>query len=140
MVSAASKCISFGGSKEAIGLHSRSEDVEAFHAAFKDDAYMEWMKGFFGLKNLANALTAPFPPPPAPERFKRTFNIVEFITDGEEDGGFDQPCCFGNRVSGHAVYCHNEAWPNSPRKCRRDREEYKHEDCPGFVLNPDWTL
>jgi len=100
-----------------------------------------WTDGLWELEDLGRALTAPYPPPAAPVREKRAFNIVEFIAgdDDDEGGGFDQPCCFGNRVGHHAVYCHNEGWPNSPRKCRRNLTDFRHEDCPGFVANPDYT-
>lgn len=65
-----------------------------------------------------------------------TFNVVEMVADG--DGGHDQPCVFGNRVEGHAVYCHNESWLYAPRKCRRSQQDpkWKHEGCPGFTANP----
>lgn len=69
------------------------------------------------------------------------FNLVELVTAGEENCGFDQPCKFGHRVEGHAVYCHNDAWPDSPRKCRRTwytGGETKDEDCPGFQPNPEF--
>lgn len=99
------------------------------------------MEAISQAKELANALTAPWPPPSAPIRERRAFNIVELAADaeGEDDCAFDQPCCFGHRVETHAVYCHHEAWPDSPRKCRRNRDDYRHEDCPGFVANPDYV-
>lgn len=87
----------------------------------------------------AGALTAPFPPPAPPAREKRAMNIVEMVADDDEECLFDQPCCFGHRVGFHAVYCHNEAWPHSPRKCHRNRDDHLHEDCPGFVANPDFS-
>lgn len=65
-------------------------------------------------------------------------NVVELLSDGEDDA-FDQPCKFGHRVDGHAVYCHNDAWRDGPRKCRRTwytGGETKDEDCPGFEPNP----
>ena len=72
-----------------------------------------------------------------------TFNLVELF-DHDDDGGmaFDQPCIFGNRCGGHAVYCHNDEWKEGPRKCRRTwytggRE--RDEDCEGFKPNPDYT-
>ena len=37
------------------------------------------------------------------------FNIVEMVAD-HEDCAFDQPCKYGHRVEGHAVYCHNDEW------------------------------
>lgn len=109
--------------------------IEAFHILLEKDKVIEFTKGFLGMQELAKALSAPFPPPPPPTRERRAFNVVELAAD--EDCAFDQPCCFGHRVETHAVYCHNEAWPDSPRKCRRNRDDYKHEDCPGFVANPD---
>ena len=66
------------------------------------------------------------------------FNIVEAIA--VNDGcAFDQRCKFGHRVEDHAVYCHNDQWNDSPRKCRRTwytGGEIKDEDCPGFQPNP----
>lgn len=65
------------------------------------------------------------------------FNVVELMPTDDE--AFDQPCKFGHRVEGHAVYCHNDAWPDGPRKCRRTwytGGEVKDEDCPGFQPNP----
>ena len=38
-------------------------------------------------------------------------NIVEALSD---DSIFDQPCKYGNRVEGHAVYCHNTEWKDAP--------------------------
>lgn len=64
------------------------------------------------------------------------FNIVEAVT--EDDCAWDQRCKFGHRVEGHAVYCHNDAWVDGPRKCRRTwytNGEVKDEDCPGFQPN-----
>lgn len=100
-----------------------------------------WSDGFGGLQELAYGLSAPYPPPTdlPPHEQMTTTNIVEMIQDpdDEEGGGFDQPCYFGNRCGFHAVYCHNDAWPDSPRKCRRSKHdpEHRHEDCPGFVAN-----
>ena len=71
-------------------------------------------------------------PPPMP-------NIVEMMTDGDEDCAWDQPCAFGHRVGGHAVYCHNERWLYAPRKCRRTwytGGKRRDEDCRGFKPNP----
>lgn len=68
-------------------------------------------------------------------------NFVEIAADPVECA-FDQPCRFGNRVDGHAVYCHNDAWTDGPRKCRRSwytGGETKDEDCPGFEKNPAFT-
>lgn len=66
------------------------------------------------------------------------FNIVEAIQESDADCAFDQPCKFGHRVDGHAIYCHNDEWTDSPRKCRRtwySGGETKDEDCPGFQPN-----
>ena len=117
----------------ASAIRSSSKTVNFVASGDNEDVF----SGLSGAIELAAALSAPWPPPPPPLREKRAFNIAELMTDDEDDGGFDQPCAFGNRVSGHAVYCHNEGWPNSPRKCRRDRKDFRHEDCPGFVANPD---
>lgn len=64
-------------------------------------------------------------------------NLVELIADG--DCAFDQPCKFGHRVECHAVYCHHPTWEDAPRKCRRNRTDYLHEDCQGYVANPEAT-
>ena len=67
------------------------------------------------------------------------FNLVEFCSDPDECA-YDQPCAFGHRVEGHAVYCHNDEWPDAPRKCRRTwytGGETPDETCPGFKENTD---
>ena len=56
-------------------------------------------------------------------------NLVETIAG--DDQAWDQPCYFGHRIESHAVYCHNEAWLYSPRKCRRGGD-WPHSECPGF--------
>ena len=69
-------------------------------------------------------------------------NLVEMLADDDESS-FDQPCKYGNRVDGHAVYCHNETWKDAPRKCRqtwywgkeKDRED---KDCKGFSPNAEY--
>jgi hypothetical protein len=64
-----------------------------------------------------------------------TFSIVEITAD---ESAFDQPCKYGNRVDGHAVYCHNNEWPDAPRKCRRTwytGGKERDEDCEGFAAN-----
>lgn len=142
MVKALMSCVSYGGGSDDYlsGMtqeHRKQHFV--FHVTMHNDAWEDWWSGFGDAKELAHALTAPWPPPPPPPaRERRAFNLVELVDDGE-DSAFDQPCAFGHRVDGHAVYCHNEGWPNGPRKCRRrqDDPKYLHEDCPGFVLNPD---
>jgi hypothetical protein len=75
---------------------------------------------------------APGDPIPSP------FNIVELAasTEDDPDVAYDQPCQFGNRVETHAVYCHCNTWLYSPRKCRRNRTDFKHENCPGYIANP----
>lgn len=75
----------------------------------------------------------------------RKLNMVEVfaIGDPDEDCQFDQPCAHGHRVGGHAVYCHNTEWKDSPRKCHRyqgndsmgNPSDFLHEDCPGFKKN-----
>lgn len=70
------------------------------------------------------------------------FNIVEFLQEPDSDCAFDQPCKFGHRVEGHAVYCHNDEWHDSPRKCRRtwySGGRHKDEDCPGFQPNDNFA-
>lgn len=65
------------------------------------------------------------------------FNIVEAIA-GDDDCAWDQPCKYGHRVDEHAVYCHNDSWNESPRKCRRTwytGGKVKDEDCEGFSPN-----
>ena len=64
-------------------------------------------------------------------------NLVELFE--ADDSAFDQPCKHGNRVGGHAVYCHNNEWPDAPRKCRRTwytGGQERDEDCPGYSHNP----
>lgn len=71
-------------------------------------------------------------------------NLIELMAyyggDDDMDCAFDQPCKFGNRVSG-SVYCHNDEWEDGPRKCRRTwytGGEVRDEDCEGFEPNPDY--
>jgi hypothetical protein len=67
-----------------------------------------------------------------------SFSLVEMIAEPDECA-FDQACKFGNRVGGHAVYCHNDQWKDAPRKCRRTRYTggvERDEDCEGFQPNP----
>lgn len=66
-------------------------------------------------------------------------NLVEMIQDEDADCAFDQPCAFGHRVNGHAVYCHNSKWLYAPGKCRRTwytGGKTRDEDCEGFQPNP----
>lgn len=143
MVRAASQYASYGiGGADLTSMsEKRAKEHTVFIFALKNKAFKEWFDGFLGMMDLAQALTAPWPPPEAPARERRAFNIVELVSDDNEDegGGFVGPCAFGSLVPRHAVYCHNEAWPNSPRKCRRNRDDYRHESCPGFVANPDYV-
>jgi hypothetical protein len=133
----------FGGDKSELTCGMRSVDRErfnAFHALIERNLMPEFLEGYEGALELAQALTAPWPPPKAPMIGKQQINVVELATSGADyDCAFDQPCCFGHRVEDHAVYCHNEGWPDSPRKCRRNRTDYRHEDCPGFVANPEYS-
>lgn len=133
----------YGGvSDEWLGaMLSAKKYYDGVGIAIHSDHSREWWDGFYGMKELSEALTAPWPPPPAPERPPALDQAVEMVAD-EDDSAYDQPCAFGHRVEGHAVYCHNEAWPNSPRKCRRTwytNGEVRDEDCPGFVANPGLT-
>lgn len=121
---------SYGERKEDVG--DGSSAIVGFSDYKESGRFIESLQYAIDLNN---AMTAPYPPPPAPKRERRSFNIVEMM---DEDSAFDVPCCFGNHVHGHAVYCHNEAWPNSPRKCRRNMTDYPYDECPGFVANPDW--
>lgn len=71
------------------------------------------------------------------------FNLVEIMAagDDDEDCAFDQPCKYGHRVGGHAVYCHNDGWKEGPRKCRRTwytGGKERDEDCPGYEPNPEY--
>lgn len=140
MVSAAAGVVSYGGGhRDMLAGTGHPEKYEAFHVGIEREHFTGWFAAFCDMKDFADALTAPWPKPDAPVRERRAFNVVELMSDveGDDGGGFVEPCAFGSLVPGHAVYCHNEAWPNSPRKCRRNRDDYRHEDCPGFVANPD---
>jgi len=128
MVRGLAGCAGYGVvslSDTPIGVGVSKSDREKYSCSYvildktKTD---DWWDGFFHMRDLAAALTAPWPPPAPAHREKRAFNISELVSESEDDGGgFDQPCAFGNRVPDHAVYCHNDAWPDSPRKCRRNR-------------------
>jgi len=70
-----------------------------------------------------------------------SFNMVELVA-GKDACAFDQPCAYGHRVDGHAVYCHNDAWLDGPRKCRRTwytGGEVRDQDCEGYEANPDYA-
>jgi len=63
-------------------------------------------------------------------------NFVELFAE-ESGQSFNQPCEFGNLVSGHAVYCHCKD-PEAPRKCKRTwytGGSVKDEDCKFFKQN-----
>lgn len=142
-VTAGGLCCHGYGHEDTIlaGMSSLSKsEHRGFFMGLDADRMDGWSRGFDGLCELASALSAPFPPPTnlPPHEKMTTSNLVEMVTAGDDKNAFDQPCYFGHLVAGHAVYCHNEAWPDSPRKCRRNRTDYPHEACPGFVKNPDW--
>lgn len=70
-----------------------------------------------------------------------TISIVEFIAD-KDDCAFAQPCQYGHRVEGHAVYCHNDWWKDAPGKCRRTwytGGKVRDEDCSGYRPNLNLT-
>lgn len=141
LIDGLASCAGFGGMDAGdFGMSPSAKDnYQGFRVLLNKDVSQKWWDGFFAARDLAAAMTAPYPSPPAPIREKREFNVVEMMDDEQ---AFDQPCAFGNRCGGHAVYCHNEAWPDSPRKCRRTwytGGETRDEDCPGFVANPDYV-
>jgi hypothetical protein len=132
-------CHGFGHEEEILaGMSTESKKkYRGFFAGLRADAMEDWREGFWELCDLAQALTAPWPPPTdlPPHEKMTTQNIVEMIQSPDDDCAFDQQCYFGHRVNGHAIYCHNDAWPDAPRKCRRNRTDHLHEDCPGYVPN-----
>jgi len=68
-----------------------------------------------------------------------SMNIVEWMADDDEVF-WDQPCKWGCRIEGHAVYCNNKGWAEAPRKCRRTwytGGKVRDEDCPGYWENPN---
>lgn len=138
MVRAASSTICYGThTPDLVGMSVNKDDYHGFQIVLHNDTTSDWWDGWSHMRELSEAITAPWPPPAAPVREKRSMNVVELMDDEQ---AFDQPCAFGNRCGGHAVYCHNEAWPNAPRKCRRTWYTggvERDEDCPGFVMNPD---
>jgi hypothetical protein len=136
MVRALSGSAGYGFS--APKIVSNPENFEEFNVILRrGEHYHGWFDGFLHMNELAGALSAPWPPPTnlPPHEQMTTTNVVEMVTAGDDDCAFDQPCYFGHRVESHAVYCHNDAWPDSPRKCRRSAAGYPHQDCPGFVPN-----
>jgi hypothetical protein len=137
LVSGLAGCGSFGGL--AISKLDPAGKYSGFYVALLKDNKQAWWDGFFELRKLAAAMTAPWPPATSPVREQSAANLVEMIDDHQ---AFDQPCAFGNRCDDHAVYCHNDAWRDGPRKCRRtwySGGEVRDEDCPGFAPNPDFT-
>lgn len=138
LVRSVSRCESYGGGSPFVPI-SDPEKWFTFNLTMRKEAHDDWWDGFWEMRDLAAAITAPWPPPSdlPPHENMTTGNIVEMMTAGDDDCAFDQPCYFGHRVESHAVYCHNEAWPDSPRKCRRSQHDpaHRHEDCPGFVAN-----
>lgn len=128
-----------GGAESMLDMYSgeRKEQLSAFGIVFHKDAIGAWFDAFIDAKILADAMSAPYPAPkPKPHESIITENVVELIS--HDECAFDQPCHYGNRAGGHAVYCHNDLWPNSPRKCKRSfytNGEVRDEDCPGFYPN-----
>jgi len=64
-------------------------------------------------------------------------NLVKSVTDQDEIK-YNQPCAYGCLCDGHAVYCENDTWKDSPWKCRRTwytGGETRDEDCEGFKQN-----
>lgn len=143
LVRGLAECGGYGGGAGEhwhVGMSKEArEKYTPFNVILNKRHYEEWWEGWWGLRDLAAAMTAPWPPPAdlPPHEQMTTGNIVEMVTAGDDDCAFDQPCYFGHRVETHAVYCHNDAWPDSPRKCRRrkDDPDFRHEDCPGFAPN-----
>ncbi len=70
---------------------------------------------------------------------RKPFNLVPVLADDNEVV-YDCPCAWGQRVKGHAVYCQNEGWLYSPRKCQRGSwdESPPQETCPGFLKNENF--
>lgn len=64
-----------------------SKNVTSCYVYLKGDAVNLWSDAMQEAMNLSDALSAPWPPPEAPPREKRVFNMVEMIDD---EGGFDQ--------------------------------------------------
>lgn len=66
----------------------------------------------------------------------RPFNLVPALCADDDEVVYDCPCAWAQRVKGHAVYCENEGWLYSPRKCRRGPGSWDgappQETCPGF--------
>ena len=113
--------------------HDAAEGCMAHFVVLPHECGIEWFEGILGAKDIADALTAPWPAPaPTPHEMMGTSNIVEIAAG---NFAFDQPCHYGCRIESHATYCHNDVWPNAPRKCHRNRDDFRHENCPGFFAN-----
>lgn len=70
-----------------------------------------------------------------------SINELLMVEEGE-DCAHDQPCKYGHRTGGHAVYCTNAGWLDAPMKCRRTwytDGEVRDEDCEGFAANPNFA-
>lgn len=135
LVRGLARCGGYGSGSNAFGYldEKEMEKYSPFHLLLRVEHSSEWWEGFERLRLLAAAMTAPWPKPePIPHSEMTTWNPIELLADAE-NCGFDQPCHFGYRVESHAVYCHNDAWPDAPRKCHRNRSDFLHEDCPGFI-------
>ena len=94
-----------------------------------------------GRAGQGQSMTATHCPDASNQEEQVALNIVEAIQGPDSDCAFDQPCQFGHRVEGHAVYCHNDNWRDGPRKCRRTwytGGKTGDEDCPGFEPNRDF--
>jgi hypothetical protein len=69
----------------------------------------------------------------------RSFNVVSALCADDDEVVYDCPCLWAQRVKNHAVYCENEGWLYSPRKCRRGPGAWggdpPQETCPGFKPN-----
>jgi hypothetical protein len=90
---------------------------------------------------------APYPPQRVRDEYERllreagwtgpdtSVDIGRVFNTGLYDAEFDQPCRWGQNCDGYAVYCTNDAWLYGPRKCHRNRDDWKHEDCEGFAPN-----
>ena len=100
-----------GGASYSI---SSDDKHTAFQIILKKENIQAWLDGFFEMCEVAAAISAPYPAhEPEPHAEMTTDNLVEMVSN-EDECAFDQPCHYGNRVGSHAVYCHNDMWPDSP--------------------------
>lgn len=78
------------------------------------------------------------------ETLTKPFNIVPALLADKDEVAYDCPCAWAQRVINHAVYCENEGWLYSPRKCRRGpgawTGEPSQESCPGFKPNEHFKV